>query len=34
MDTLFVDGMPVVGNYVEVEDNDADGTADTVEIED
>jgi hypothetical protein len=34
IDTLFVNGTPVAGNYVEVEDNDADGTADTVEIED
>ena len=34
MDTFFENGTPVVGNYVEVEDDDADGTADTVEIED
>ena len=34
MDTAFVNGMPIAGDYVEVEDDDADGTADTVEIED
>ena len=34
MDTVFEDGMPSVGNYVEVEDDDSDGTADSVEIED
>jgi hypothetical protein len=33
-ETLFEDGMPEVGNYVEVEDEDADGFADSVEIED
>ncbi len=32
--TVFEDGMPVVGDYVEVEDDNGDGTADTVEIED
>ena len=32
--TLFENGVPVDGNYVEVEDEDADGYADSVEIED
>jgi len=34
MDTFFEDGIPVVGDYAEVEDDDADGIADSVEIED
>jgi len=34
MDTFFENGIPVVGNYAEVEDDDADGIADSVEIED
>ena len=34
MNTVFEDGMPEVGDYVEVEDDNGDGTADTVEIED
>jgi hypothetical protein len=32
--TSFEDGVPVEGDYVEVEDEDADGYADSVEIED
>jgi hypothetical protein len=32
--TVFENGMPVVGDVVEVEDDNGDGTADTVEIED
>ena len=32
--TVIEDGMPVVGDYVEIEDDNGDGTADTVEIED
>ena len=32
--TFFEDGTPVVGDYVEVEDDNGDGTADSVEIED
>ena len=32
--TIFEDGIPVVGDFVEVEDDDGDGIADTVEIED
>jgi Domain of unknown function (DUF5666) len=32
--TFFENGMPVVGDYIDVEDKDADGFADTVEIED
>ena len=32
--TFFEDGVPVAGDYVEVEDEDADGYADSVEIED
>ena len=32
--TFFVNGTPVAGNYVEIEDEDADGYADSVEIED
>ena len=32
--TFYEDGMPSVGDYVEVEDEDADGYADSVEIED
>ena len=34
MDTFFEDGIPTAGDYVEVEDEDGDGIADTVEIED
>ncbi len=34
VNTFFEDGTPVVGDYVEVEDDNGDGTADTVEIED
>jgi len=34
MDTFFENGTPVAGNFVEVEDDDADGIADSVEIED
>lgn len=34
MDTMFENGTPVAGDYVEVEDDDADGIADSVEIED
>jgi hypothetical protein len=33
-DTFFENGVPVDGDYVEVEDEDADGYADSVEIED
>ena len=32
--TFFENGVPIVGDYVEVEDEDADGYADSVEIED
>ncbi len=32
--TFFENGVPVVGDYVELEDEDADGFADSVEIED
>ncbi len=32
--TTIEDGMPAVGDYVEVEDDNGDGTADSVEIED
>jgi hypothetical protein len=32
--TVFEDGIPVVGDFVEVEDDTGDGMADTVEIED
>lgn len=32
--TFFEDGLPVVGDYVEVEDENGDGIADSVEIED
>ena len=32
--TTIEDGMPTVGDYVEVEDDNGDGTADSVEIED
>ncbi len=32
--TIFEDGVPVVGDFVEVEDDNGDGTADSVEIED
>ena len=32
--TIYEDGMPSVGDYVEVEDENADGYADSVEIED
>ena len=32
--TFYEDGLPEVGDYVEVEDEDADGYADSVEIED
>ena len=34
VDTSFEDGMPVAGNFVEVEDENADGVADSVELED
>lgn len=34
MDTFFENGVPVAGDYVEVEDSDADGIADSVEIDD
>ena len=34
MDTFFENGMPVAGDYVEVEDDDADGIADQVELDD
>ena len=34
MNTFFEDGTPSVGDYVEIEDDNGDGTADTVEIED
>ena len=34
MDTFFEDGTPTAGDYVEVEDTDGDGIADSVEIED
>jgi hypothetical protein len=34
MTTSLEDGMPSIGDYVEVEDDNGDGTADTVEIED
>jgi hypothetical protein len=34
MDTFFENGIPVVGDYAEIEDEDADGIADSVEIED
>ena len=34
MTTSLEDGMPSIGNYVEVEDDNGDDTADTVEIED
>lgn len=34
MNTFFEDGTPAVGDSVEVEDDNGDGTADTVEIED
>ncbi len=33
-DTFFEDGIPVVGDYVEVEDEDGDGIAESVEIDD
>ncbi len=32
--TIFEDGVPVVGDFVEVEDDNGDGMADSVEIED
>jgi hypothetical protein len=32
--TVFEDGIPVLGDFVEIEDDNGDGTADTVEIED
>jgi hypothetical protein len=32
--TFFENGVPAIGDYVEVEDDNGDGTADTVEIED
>ena len=32
--TIFEDGVPVVGDFVEVEDDNCDGMADSVEIED
>ena len=34
MVTFFENGRPVAGDFVEVEDDDADGIADSVEIED
>ena len=34
MNTLFEDGTPVAGDYVEIEDDNADGIADSVELED
>jgi hypothetical protein len=34
MDTFFENGMPTTGDFVEVEDDDADGIADSVEVED
>jgi hypothetical protein len=34
MDTFFEDGIPTAGDYVEIEDEDGDGIADSVEIED
>jgi len=34
MDTFFENGTPMAGDFVEVEDDDADGIADSVEIED
>ncbi len=32
--TIFEDGVPVLGDFVEVEDDNGDGMADSVEIED
>ena len=34
VNTLFENGTPVIGDYVEVDDDNGDGTADTVEIDD
>ena len=34
MDTFFENGTPVAGDYAEVEDDDGDGVADSVEIDD
>ena len=34
MDTFFENGVPAVGDYAEVEDDDADGIADSVELDD
>ena len=34
MDTIFENGTPVAGDYAEVEDDDADGVADSVETDD
>lgn len=34
MDTMFEGGTPLIGDYAEVEDDDADGTADSVELDD
>lgn len=34
VNTFFENGTPAVGDYVEIEDDNGDGTADTVEIED
>ena len=34
MDTFFEGGTPVAGDYVELEDDDADGVADSVELDD
>jgi hypothetical protein len=34
MNTMFEGGTPAIGDYVEVEDDNGDGTADSVEIED
>ena len=34
MNTFFENGMPAAGDYVEVEDDDADGIADSVELDD
>lgn len=34
MNTSFEDGVPVAGNFAEVEDDDADGVADSVELDD
>ena len=34
MNTVFEGGTPAIGDYVEVEDDNGDGTADSVNIED